>query len=156
MTAGTEEFQEAEAVAQAPPKVLHLTTAERAELGKAARTKVPRSLHAALELASAVCDHLADAHEGLRSLSFDPVTQRLAWVLLGLADRLGEAGARGSRIAHHITQEELARMIGARREVVSGLLNRLRADGLISYTRRGLIEIDREALEAYAESIVEK
>jgi hypothetical protein len=28
-------------------------------------------------------------------------------------------------------------MIGARREVVSGLLNRLRTDGLISYTRRG-------------------
>ena len=111
---------------------------------------------AALELASAVCEHLADAHEGLRSLSFDPVTERLARVLLVLADRLGEPGARGRRIAHHITQEELARMIGARREVVSGLLNRLRSDGLISYTRRGLIEIDREALEAYADSIVEK
>ena len=52
MTASTEELPEAEAVAQAPPKVVHLTTAERAELGKAARTKVPRSLHAALELAS--------------------------------------------------------------------------------------------------------
>jgi Mn-dependent DtxR family transcriptional regulator len=46
-------------------------------------------------------------------------------------------------------------MIGARREVVSGLLNRLRTDGLISYTRRGLIELDREALRAYIDSIAE-
>ncbi len=102
--------------------------------------------HVALDIASTVCEHLADAHEGLRSLSFDPVSERLARALLGLADRLGDTCARGRRIVHHITQEELARMIGARREVVSGLLNRLRTDGLISYTRRGLIEIDREAL----------
>ncbi len=116
---------------------------------------VRQDSQAALEFASAVCEHLADAHEGLRSLSFDPVTERLARVLLGLANRLGETGPRGRRIAHHITQEELARMIGARREVVSGLLNRLRTDGLISYTRRGLIEIDREALKAYIDSISE-
>ena len=110
---------------------------------------------AALEFASTVCEHLGEAHEGLRSLSFDPVSQRLARALLGLADRLGEAGARGRRIAHYITQEELAQLIGARREVVSGLLNRLRADGLIGYTRRGLIEVDREALKAYVDSISE-
>lgn len=110
--------------------------------------RVHQDPQTALEFASAVCEHLADAHEGLRSLSFDPVNERLARVLLGLADRLGETGTHGTRIAHHITQEELARMIGARREVVSGLLNRFRDDGLISYTRRGLIEIDRDALEA--------
>jgi CRP/FNR family transcriptional regulator, cyclic AMP receptor protein len=110
---------------------------------------------AALEFASSVCQHLSDAHEGLRSLSFDPVSERLARALLDLADRLGESGAHGERIAHYITQEELAHMIGARREVVSGLLNRLRTDGLISYTRRGLIELDREALRAYIDSIAE-
>lgn len=117
--------------------------------------RVRQDPQAALDFASAVCEHLADAHEGLRSLSFDPVTERLARALLGLADRLGEAGVRGKRIAYHITQEELARMIGARREVVSGLLNRLRTDGLISYTRRGLIEVDRAALAAYVDSISE-
>lgn len=110
---------------------------------------------AALEFAAAVCQHLADAHEGLRSLSFDPVSERLARTLLDLANRLGDAGSMGRRIAHHITQEELANMIGARREVVSGLLNRFRTDGFITYTRRGLIEVDREALEAYLSSISE-
>jgi CRP-like cAMP-binding protein len=33
---------------------------------------------AALEFASALCEHLAEAREGLRSLSFDPVGERLA------------------------------------------------------------------------------
>jgi hypothetical protein len=46
-------------------------------------------------------------------------------------------------------------MIGARREVVSGLLNRFRTDGLISYPRRGLIQVDREALKAYLASMSE-
>jgi len=133
-----------------------LETSEVVEIPLAALLRrVRQDPQAALEFASAVCEHLADAHEGLRSLSFDPVTERLARALLGLADRLGETGARGRRIAHHITQEELARMIGARREVVSGLLNRLRTDGLISYTRRGLIEVDGAALEAYVDSISE-
>ena len=136
-----------QAVALEPSEVVEIPLA-------ALLRRVRQDPQAALEFASAVCEHLADAHEGLRSLSFDPVTERLARALLRLADRLGETGAHGRRIAHHITQEELARMIGARREVVSGLLNRLRTDGLISYTRRGLIEVDGEALTAYIDSML--
>jgi uncharacterized protein (DUF2252 family) len=52
MTASTEELQETEATSKAPAKVIHLTPAERAALGKAARAKAPRALHAALELPS--------------------------------------------------------------------------------------------------------
>ena len=132
---------------------------EASEVVEIPLTSLLRSLRqdpqAAVEFASAVCEHLGEVHEGLRSLSFDPVSERLARALLELADRLGEPGSRGRRIAHYITQEELAQMIGARREVVSGLLNRLRTEGLISYTRRGLIEVDREALKAYIDSISE-
>ena len=52
MTASTEELKETEAASKAPAKVTHLTTEERAALGKAARAKVPRTLHAALEISS--------------------------------------------------------------------------------------------------------
>jgi uncharacterized protein (DUF2252 family) len=60
MTASTQESQETEAAAQdeaaasqaASAKVTHLTPEERAALGKAARAKVPRALHAALEIPS--------------------------------------------------------------------------------------------------------
>jgi CRP-like cAMP-binding protein len=117
--------------------------------------RIRQDPQAALDFTTAVCELLAAAQEGLRSLSFDSVSERLARALLELADRLGEAGARGVRIGHFITQEELAHMIGARREVVSGLLNRFRTEGMISYTRRGLIEVDREALHTFIDSIAE-
>lgn len=130
-----------QAVALEPSEVVEIP------LGTLLR-RVRQDPQVALEFISAVCQHLADAHEELRSLSFDPVSERLVRALLGLADSMGETGAHGRRIAHHITQEELANMIGARREVVSGLLNRFRDEGSISYTRGGLIEIDPEALNA--------
>jgi CRP/FNR family transcriptional regulator, cyclic AMP receptor protein len=115
--------------------------------------RIRQDPEAAMDFTSAVCENLAAAYEGLRSLSFDPVSERLARALLELADRLGETAAGRIRIGHHITQEELAHMIGARREVVSGLMNRFRTEEMISYTRRGLIEVDREALQAYVDSM---
>jgi CRP/FNR family transcriptional regulator, cyclic AMP receptor protein len=117
--------------------------------------RVRQDPQSAVDLASAVCEHLADAQEALRDLSFTPVTERLGRALLGLASRLGEPGPGGTLLSHYITQEELAHIVGARREVVSVLLNRLRTDGLINYTRRGLIRINREALQSYVDSISE-
>jgi CRP/FNR family transcriptional regulator len=117
--------------------------------------KLRQDPHAALAFASDVCAHLVQAYERLRSLSVEPTMGRLTRTLLELASDLGETAPRGTQITHHITQEELARMIGARREVVSGLLNQLRSTGLISYTRRGLIVINREALEDLLDRIGE-
>jgi Mn-dependent DtxR family transcriptional regulator len=47
-------------------------------------------------------------------------------------------------------------MIAARREVVSGLLNRLRASGLIDYSRKGHIRVHRDSLKAYLESLTSR
>ncbi|MEO7987205.1 MAG: Crp/Fnr family transcriptional regulator [Gemmatimonadales bacterium] len=110
---------------------------------------------AALAFASAACEHLAQAYERLRSLSVEPAMGRLTRTLLDLAEDLGETTPLGTQISHHITQEELARLIGARREVVSSLLNQLRMAGLISYTRRGLIIVNRQAVRELLDSISE-
>jgi CRP/FNR family transcriptional regulator, cyclic AMP receptor protein len=107
---------------------------------------------AAVELAAAVCDRLTDAYEQIESLSWDTVLYRLVRTLLRLADELGEPSESGTRLAHYIRQEELARLVGARREVVSGLLNRLRGSGHISYSPRGAITIRRMALEQFLEA----
>jgi CRP/FNR family transcriptional regulator, cyclic AMP receptor protein len=101
---------------------------------------------AALEFAAAVCQRLAAAEERLRSLATDPALGRLVRTLLALAADLGEPTAQGTQLRHHFAQEELARLVGARREVISGLMNRLRGKGLISYTRRGRIVVDRQRL----------
>jgi CRP/FNR family transcriptional regulator len=107
---------------------------------------------AALELASAVCERLADAQEQIESLSWDTVLYRLVRTLLRLANELGEPSESGTRLAHYISQEELARLVGARREVVSGLLNRLRASGHISYSPRGAITVRRNSLQRFLEA----
>jgi len=47
----------------------------------------------------------------------------------------------------------LAQMVAARREVVSGLLNRLRERGLIHYSRKGAISVHRGALREFVRSL---
>ena len=96
---------------------------------------------AALDLTRLACEHLAEAYDRLRSRSADPTMYRLARVLMDLAAELGEPTPEGMLGLHYITQQELAHLIGARREVVSGLLNRLRDQGLIRYSRRGPITV---------------
>ena len=111
-----------------------------------------RDPDATLELIALLGERLEEAHARLQSVAFEPTMERLVRTLLTMADTLGEPAEDGARIAHYITQEELAQLIGARREVVSGLLNRLRDDGLIYYSRKGRISVHRRALEAYRDA----
>lgn len=101
----------------------------------------------AIEFATTACERLADAHERLRSIALDPVLGRLVQTLLTLAKDLGEQTPMGTELTHHFAQGELARIVGARREVVSTLLNRLRDKGFVSYTRGGRMCIDRVRLQ---------
>jgi CRP/FNR family transcriptional regulator, cyclic AMP receptor protein len=101
---------------------------------------------AALDFTASLGRRLADAEERLRSLAMDPVLERLVRALLTLATEFGERTTAGVRIRHRLAQDELARLVGARREVVSGLMNRLRDKGLISYARAGFIVVDHRRL----------
>ena len=114
--------------------------------------RVRQDPEVAVELATLVCDRLADAYQQIESLSWDTVLFRLIRTLIRLAAELGEPSETGTRLAHYIRQEELARLVGARREVVSGLLNRLRASGHISYSPRGAITVHRPGLESFLEA----
>lgn len=108
------------------------------------------------DLVTALCERLGDLSSRLQSLSFEPTIVRLVRTLLILADTLGETAPEGTHIVHYVRQEQLAQMIAARREVVSGLLNRLRASGLIDYSRKGHISIHRDPLKAYLESLTSR
>jgi CRP/FNR family cyclic AMP-dependent transcriptional regulator len=116
--------------------------------------QVRRDPETALELTSLVCERLGDAYEQVESLSWDTVLSRLVRTLLRLADDLGQTSETGIRLAHYISQEELAQLVGARREVVSGLLNRLRASGHISYSPRGAITVHRSGLQSFVDAQV--
>lgn len=112
-----------------------------------------RAPETALDLVVALSERLGDMHDRLQSLAFEPAMERLARTLLMLADTLGEDTPEGTQITHYVRQEELAQMVAARREVVSGLLNRLREHGLIHYSRKGPISVRRNALRAYVDSL---
>ena len=108
------------------------------------------------DLVIALCERLGNLSSRLQSLSFETAIVRLVRTLLILADTLGETAAEGTHIVHYVRQEQLAQMIGARREVVSGLLNRLRASGLIDYSRKGRIRVHRGPLKAYLDSLTSR
>jgi len=115
--------------------------------------RMQQDSRAALEFVTTTCERLADAHERLRSLAVDPVLGRLVRTLLSLATELGEETSEGMQLTPHLAQRELAGIVGARREVISTLLNRMRAKGLLTYTRRGRIQIDRDRLEELSLSL---
>jgi CRP/FNR family cyclic AMP-dependent transcriptional regulator len=104
-----------------------------------------------LNLLISVTKRLARSYQILREHSFDPLPERLAKALLRLADEMGQETARGMVLTYHITQEELAQMVSARREVVSSELSRMRERGYIAYDRGGKFTIHRLALMAYIE-----
>ncbi len=112
-----------------------------------------RSAEAPLDLVAALCERLGDISDRLQSLSFESTMERLVRTLLMLGDKLGEVTPEGIHIAHYVRQEELAQMIAARREVVSGLLNRLRERAMIDYSRKGQITVHRGALRTYLDSV---
>src|SRR5689334_4454123 len=103
-----------------------------------------------------VCQRLSKAHQIICEFSFDPLPKRLARVLLRLADEFGVDSENGTELTHFITQEELAQMVSARREVVSTALGKLREQNLVAYSRKGKMTINRPALQDFLDSPSEK
>lgn len=75
--------------------------------------------------------------------SFHSIVQRMARWLLLLHDRIGHVEFR-------LTHQSLAAMLAATRPRVSQAAARLKADGIVHYTRGVIRILDRERLEAAA------
>ena len=75
---------------------------------------------------------------------------RLTKTLLDLAGQLGRTTGNRVEITAHFTQEELAQMVGARRERISLGLGLLRRYGMIEYTPHGHLLVDPAALRDYS------
>ena len=94
-----------------------------------------------------VAEILADREALIDDLLSLDVKGRLAKVLLGLAERLGEPDAAGGiRVTVHLTHRELAGMVGASRENVSRALAAFRRRGFVDYDGESLRLLDLEAL----------
>ncbi len=80
------------------------------------------------------------------------VESRLAAVLYDLVKNEGEPCTHGCDVDARLTQQDLADMVGASRQVVSSMLNRFREQKLVQYTRDFICISDMAALTALAES----
>jgi len=92
---------------------------------------------------------LKEAYAQVNSLALDDTIHRVARTLVGLAAKVGHTTGSMIEIPMYLTQDEIAQMVSARRERVSGALNSFRRRGMVQYTSRGQLLLDVGALESF-------
>lgn len=101
---------------------------------------------AALKVLDITSRRLQDAYEMLRQLSAHSVEKRIAYVLLKLADKLGEASEEGLLIQMPLNRDDIAQMTGTTSETASRVMSQFQKDGLIQSGRQWVAIVDQEQL----------
>ncbi|MGH7428565.1 MAG: Crp/Fnr family transcriptional regulator, partial [Candidatus Methylomirabilaceae bacterium] len=133
-----------------------LEASEIVEVAAEFVTQVTREPGAAAVTLRELALRLVETRQRARDLTFAGTLERLCLVLRKLATQLGEPDHGFTVIPHYITQEDVARMVGARREVVSSLLNRLREAGVITYSRKGALRVSESTLDRYLQGWLQR
>ena len=97
-------------------------------------------------LLRALAIRLRQTNESMADLVFTDVPGRLAKTLLGLAERFGQPEGEGVRVAHDLTQEELAQLVGASRETVNKALSEFATRGWLRVDNRAVVLLDSDLL----------
>ena len=96
-------------------------------------------------LLQALAQRLRRANEAMADLVFSDVPGRVAKALLDLSEKFGQPQPDGSTlVAHDLTQEELAQLVGASRETVNKSLADFASRGWIRLEARSVILLDAE------------
>lgn len=105
---------------------------------------------AAYTLLAALGRRLRRTNESLADLVFTDVPGRVAKALLELSQRFGRPVEEGVLVAHDLTQEELAQLVGASRETVNKALADFATRGWIKLEARAVLLINLERLHKRA------
>ena len=99
------------------------------------------------QLLRVLARRLRDTSDNLADLIFTDVPGRVAKLLLQLAQRFGVPhDDNGIRVAHDLTQEEIAQLVGASRETVNKALSDFVERGWIRLQGKCVIILDRPRL----------
>ena len=96
----------------------------------------------AKDMLRALAQRLRRTNTALADLVFSDVPGRVAKALLDLADRFGRPATDGILVAHELTQEELAQLVGASRETVNKALAEFVSRGWIRLEARAVVILD--------------
>ncbi|MFW6186804.1 MAG: Crp/Fnr family transcriptional regulator [Actinomycetota bacterium] len=108
---------------------------------------IERSPDVSAQLLQALARRLRRTNESLADLVFSDVPGRVAKALLDLADRFGRPATDGVLVAHELTQEELAQLVGASRETVNKALAEFVQRGWIRLEARAVVILDLQRLK---------
>jgi CRP/FNR family cyclic AMP-dependent transcriptional regulator len=104
----------------------------------------------AKHLLQALAQRLRRTNESLADLVFSDVPGRVAKALLDLSRRFGRQTDQGVLVAHELTQEELAQLVGASRETVNKALADFASRGWLRLEARAVVLMDVERLHRRA------
>ncbi|WP_018157228.1 Crp/Fnr family transcriptional regulator [Demetria terragena] len=104
----------------------------------------------AVSMLGALARRLRRTNEALGDQVFTDVPGRVAKALLDLADRFGRPSDEGVLVAHDLTQEELAQLVGASRETVNKALADFAGRGWLRLEARAVLLLDVERLQRRA------
>jgi CRP-like cAMP-binding protein len=144
LTPGGDEPYAETAQAQSAACIMAITAADF----RALMTTYPRIAPTILDLTAG---RLQMARETVRQLTAFSTEQRIAAVLVHLAEKLGDQQTDGLLIQTRLSREDLAQMTGATPETVSRIMAQLQKDGLISSGRQWVAINDLEALAELAD-----
>ena len=101
----------------------------------------------AMKLLGSIARRLRRTNEALGDLVFTDVPGRVAKALLDLSHRFGRQVEEGTLVAHDLTQEELAQLVGASRETVNKALADFASRGWVKLEARAVTILDVERLQ---------
>lgn len=104
----------------------------------------------AMTMLRTLASRLRRTNEALGDLVFTDVPGRVAKALLDLSGRFGQPVDDGILVAHDLTQEELAQLVGASRETVNKALADFTSRGWIKLEARAVTLLDTERLQRRA------
>lgn len=105
---------------------------------------------AAIEVIKYLGGRLNELQEQAKTLALDRADQRLAALLVNLAERTGTKEATGIRLTVRLTRQDMANMVGVTTETVIRIMARFKRLRLVSGTAARLIVRDLPALKRYA------
>lgn len=98
-----------------------------------------------------MAEKLQHSQAMLRLVSAASVEQRIAYILLKLADKLGEKNALGLLIQMPLSREDIASLTALTTETVSRAMSKLQKNGVIKTGRQWVVILQPEKLQQLAQ-----
>jgi CRP/FNR family cyclic AMP-dependent transcriptional regulator len=109
---------------------------------------IEREPRLGLALVQIAVQRILEFRERIGSLSADNVARRLARSLIRFSERMGRPLEDGSLLIAPLTHGVLAQYVGTSREIVTLYMTQFRRQGLLQYSRRGIV-LHREGLAGW-------